>query len=46
MAFGQDKLTNVDGSNLYLVNSANPNVKFKGSIVCQNGAGKSLKEWK
>ena len=44
-AFAQDKLTKIDGSILYSVNYANPNAKFKGSIIFQNGAGTSLKEW-
>lgn len=44
-AFTQDKLTKVDGSILYSVNYVNPNTKFKGSIIFQNGSGTSLKEW-
>ena len=44
-AFAQDKLTKVDGSILYSVNYANPNAKFKLSIIFQNGSGRSLKEW-
>jgi len=44
-AFAQVNFTEIDGSILYSQYYPNPNAKFKGAIVFQNGSGTSLKEW-
>lgn len=45
LTFAQGNYTKVDGSILYSRYYPNVNSKFKGTIVFQNGAGTSLKEW-
>ena len=43
--FAQANYTKVGKSSLYSQYHSNPNAKFKGTIVFQNGSGTSLKEW-
>ena len=44
-AFAQVDFTEIDGSILYSQYHPNPNSKFQGSIVFQNGSGSSLEVW-
>jgi len=44
-AFAQVNFTEIDGSILHSQYYPNPNAKFKGTIVFQNGSTTSLKEW-